>query len=151
MYSRLSRSAEVSPSNPLEETSADRDSLLYLRSADMKIKKPAERMQRGRQPNQRLAFVVAALLMIAAAASLKSQSSNFAAQAQNAARPNVLFIAVDDLNHWVRHIGRNKQVITPNIDRLAARGVTFANAYCAAPICNPSRAALTQINSRLIG
>lgn len=59
-----------------------------------------------------------------------------------AAKPNVLFIAVDDLNHWVKHLGRNKQVITPNIDRLAARGVTFANAYCAAPVCNPSRAAL---------
>jgi arylsulfatase A-like enzyme len=59
-----------------------------------------------------------------------------------AARPNVLFIAVDDLNHWVKHLGRNKQVITPNIDRLAAKGVTFSNAYCAAPICNPSRAAL---------
>jgi hypothetical protein len=40
-------------------------------------------------------------------------------------RPNVLFIAVDDLNHWVRHLGRNPQAITPNIDRLAARGVTF--------------------------
>lgn len=58
------------------------------------------------------------------------------------ARPNVLFIAVDDLNHWVRHLGRNQQVITPNIDRLAKMGVTFTNAYCAAPICNPSRAAL---------
>jgi hypothetical protein len=29
-------------------------------------------------------------------------------------QPNVLFIAVDDLNHWVAHLGRNKQVITPN-------------------------------------
>ena len=48
---------------------------------------------------------------------------------------NVLFIAVDDLNHWVTHLGRNKQVMTPNIDRLAARGVTFANAYTAAPVC----------------
>jgi arylsulfatase A-like enzyme len=57
-------------------------------------------------------------------------------------KPNVLLIAVDDLNHWVKHLGRNKQVSTPNIDRLAKRGVTFANAYCAAPICNPSRAAL---------
>ncbi len=57
-------------------------------------------------------------------------------------KPNVLFIAVDDLNHWVRHLGRNDQVITPNIDRLAKRGVTFSHAYCAAPICNPSRAAL---------
>jgi len=58
------------------------------------------------------------------------------------ARPNVLFIAVDDLNHWVRHLGRNEQVVTPNIDRLARRGVTFMRAYTAAPACNPSRAAL---------
>src|SRR5205085_6472516 len=56
--------------------------------------------------------------------------------------PNVLFIAVDDLNHWVGHLGRNKQTKTPNIDRLAKRGVTFTRAYCAAPVCNPSRAAL---------
>ena len=58
------------------------------------------------------------------------------------ARMNVLFIAVDDLNHWVGHLGRNRQAITPNLDRLAARGVTFSNAHCAAPLCNPSRAAL---------
>ena len=38
-------------------------------------------------------------------------------------RPNVLFIAVDDLNHWVGYLGRNPQTNTPNIDRLAARGV----------------------------
>lgn len=57
-------------------------------------------------------------------------------------RPNVLFIAVDDLNHWVGHLGRNPQTKTPNIDRLAAMGVTFSNAHCAAPVCNPSRAAL---------
>jgi arylsulfatase A-like enzyme len=58
------------------------------------------------------------------------------------ARPNVLFIAVDDLNHWVGYLGRNPQTITPNIDRLAARGVRFTHSYCAAPVCNPSRAAL---------
>jgi arylsulfatase A-like enzyme len=57
-------------------------------------------------------------------------------------KPNVLFIAVDDLNHWVGHLGRNKQAKTPNIDRLAKMGVTFTRAYCAAPVCNPSRAAL---------
>ena len=58
------------------------------------------------------------------------------------AKPNVLFIALDDLNHWVGYLGRNKQTITPNIDRLAARGVRFTHSYCAAPVCNPSRAAL---------
>ena len=64
------------------------------------------------------------------------------AQGQPAAKPNVLVIFVDDLNHWVGPLGRNKQAITPNIDRLAARGVTFASAHTAAPACNPSRAAL---------
>ncbi len=54
----------------------------------------------------------------------------------------MLLIAVDDLNHWVGPLRRNRQVRTPNIDRLAARGMTFANAYAAAPVCNPSRAAL---------
>jgi arylsulfatase A-like enzyme len=57
-------------------------------------------------------------------------------------RPNILFIAVDDLNHWVRHLGRNAQAKTPHLDRLAAMGVTFSNAHCAAPVCNPSRAAI---------
>ncbi|HEY2839438.1 MAG TPA: sulfatase [Pirellulales bacterium] len=57
-------------------------------------------------------------------------------------RPNVVFIAIDDLNHWVGHLGRNKQTKTPNLDRMAGLGVTFTHAYCAAPVCNPSRAAL---------
>ena len=66
----------------------------------------------------------------------------FAGETSAAERPNVLFIAVDDLNHWVGHLGRNPQTQTPNIDRLAKMGVTFTRAYCAAPVCNPSRAAL---------
>jgi len=57
-------------------------------------------------------------------------------------RPNILFIAVDDLNHWVGYLGRNPQTLTPNIDRLAKRGMWFTRSYCAAPLCNPSRAAL---------
>jgi arylsulfatase A-like enzyme len=56
--------------------------------------------------------------------------------------PNVLFIAIDDLNHWVTHLGRNPQAKTPNIDRLAKMGVTFTHAYCAVPACEPSRCAL---------
>ncbi len=62
--------------------------------------------------------------------------------AQKPSQPNVLFIAIDDLNHWVGHLGRNPQTKTPNIDRLAKSGVTFTKAYCTAPACNPSRASL---------
>ena len=71
---------------------------------------------------------------------LSGSSAAIAADAPQ--KPNVLFIAVDDLNHWVGHLGRSKQTKTPNIDRLAKMGVTFTRAYCAAPVCNPSRAAL---------
>ncbi len=59
-----------------------------------------------------------------------------------AEHPNVLFIAIDDLNHWMGHLGRNAQTKTPNLDRLASQGVSFTNAYCAVPACNPARAAL---------
>ena len=59
-----------------------------------------------------------------------------------AERPNVLFIPIDDMNDWVTHLGGHPQSVTPNLDRLAQRGVTFTNAHCAAPACNPSRAAL---------
>ncbi|MEM9160685.1 MAG: sulfatase [Verrucomicrobiota bacterium] len=54
----------------------------------------------------------------------------------------MLFIAVDDLNDWVGHLGGHPQAKTPHIDRLAESGVTFTRAYCAAPLCNPSREAL---------
>ena len=57
-------------------------------------------------------------------------------------KPNVLFIAVDDLNDWIGVLGGHPQAATPNIDRLSRRGMLFARAYCAAPACNPSRAAL---------
>lgn len=56
--------------------------------------------------------------------------------------PNVLFIAIDDLRDWVHYLGKNNQVQTPNFDRLAARGLHFTHSYCAAPVCNASRAAL---------
>jgi arylsulfatase A-like enzyme len=66
----------------------------------------------------------------------------FTSLSGGAERPNVLFIAIDDLNHWIGHFGRNQQTITPHLDRLARMGVSFTNAQCAAPVCNPSRAAL---------
>jgi len=58
------------------------------------------------------------------------------------ARPNVLFIAIDDLNDWVGCLGGHPGTKTPHLDRLAGRGVLFTNAHCPAPLCNPSRAAL---------
>lgn len=57
-------------------------------------------------------------------------------------KPNVLFIAVDDLRDWVGYIDRDHQGKTPNIDRLSKMGLSFTRGYCASPVCNPSRAAL---------
>ena len=57
-------------------------------------------------------------------------------------RPNVLFIVADDLNHWIGSLQRNPQTKTPNLDRLASLGVNFTHAYCASPLCDPSRSAL---------
>jgi len=57
-------------------------------------------------------------------------------------RPNVLFIAVDDLNDWVGCLGGHPQAKTPNIDRLAKKGILFEQAYCAAPLCSPSRTSI---------
>ncbi len=57
--------------------------------------------------------------------------------------PNVLFIAVDDLNDWVSVFGGHPQAKTPNIDRFAKSGtVVFQRAHCAGPVCGPSRSAL---------
>lgn len=57
-------------------------------------------------------------------------------------KPNVLFIAVDDLNDWIEPLGGHPQSITPNFSRLADEGVLFENNFCATPACNPSRTAL---------
>ncbi len=57
-------------------------------------------------------------------------------------KPNVLFIIMDDMCDWVNFLGGHEQVITPNLDRLADRGIVFSNAYTAVPLSNPSRAAL---------
>jgi arylsulfatase A-like enzyme len=57
-------------------------------------------------------------------------------------RPNVLMIIVDDLNDWTGHLKGHPQTKTPNIDRLAARSVSFTNAHCSAPLCGPSRTSM---------
>ena len=57
-------------------------------------------------------------------------------------KPNVLFIAIDDMNDWVGCLDGHEQAITPNIDKLADRGVLFTNAHTPAPACSPCRNAL---------
>jgi arylsulfatase A-like enzyme len=57
-------------------------------------------------------------------------------------KPNILFIAVDDLNDWIGCMGGHPQTITPNFDRLAESSMFFTNAHCSAPACNPSRTAV---------
>ena len=57
-------------------------------------------------------------------------------------KPNILIISIDDLNDWVGGFAGHPQALTPNIDRLAARGLRFNNAHCQSPVCNPSRGSL---------
>ncbi|MCR9014206.1 sulfatase [Aquiflexum gelatinilyticum] len=57
-------------------------------------------------------------------------------------KPNILLIAIDDLNDWVGYLGGHLMVQTPNIDRLAASGIAFTNAHVQAPLCNPSRSSI---------
>jgi hypothetical protein len=60
-------------------------------------------------------------------------------RATSFARPNVLFLAIDD---WIGALGGHPQAKTPNLDRLISRSVNFSNAHCAAPVCSASRHAL---------
>ena len=57
-------------------------------------------------------------------------------------KPNILFIAIDDLNDWIGCLDGHPQVKTPHMDSLAERGVLFTEAHCPAPVCGPSRAAI---------
>lgn len=63
-------------------------------------------------------------------------------QIETASRPNILLISIDDLNDWVGFLSGHPLVQTPNLDRLAAESVVFSKAYCAVPVCGPSRAAV---------
>lgn len=73
-------------------------------------------------------------LVFAGTIPLKAQNSH--------ERPNVLFIAIDDLNNWITPISGFSNAKTPNFARLAAMGVTFTDAHCQAPLCGPSRASV---------
>src|SRR4051794_34105774 len=87
---------------------------------------------------RRLIAATVVLLLVGPAARAEQQK----AAGGQAKRPNILFIAIDDLNDWVGVLGGHPQAYTPNLDRLAKRGCLFTRAYCPAPLCNPSRTAL---------
>ena len=68
-----------------------------------------------------LILLIIAVLAIGASYPVSAEERN--------RRPNILFIAIDDLNDWVGFLGGHPQVRTPNMDRLAARGTVFTNAH----------------------
>ena len=84
------------------------------------------------------ASFLAAMLVLGFGLSLDCDNT----RAEALPKPNVLFIAVDDLNDWTSFLGGYPNVKTPNLQRLAERGTFFTRAYCSAPACNPSRASL---------
>ena len=63
-------------------------------------------------------------------------------QADQPQRPNIILIMADDLGWKDLHCYGNDRLDTPNIDRLAEQGLLFTDAYSAAPVCTPTRAAL---------
>lgn len=73
--------------------------------------------------------------------SLLSCQSKKGEELQNVTKPNVLFIAVDDLRPELGCYGK-EYIHSPNIDRLAAQGTLFLNSYCNIPVCGASRASL---------
>jgi arylsulfatase A-like enzyme len=60
---------------------------------------------------------------------------------KKSAKPNILFIAIDDLKPILGCYG-NKMIKTPNIDRLAAMGTVFMQNYCQQAVCGPTRASI---------
>ena len=57
-------------------------------------------------------------------------------------RPNILFILTDDQGYWALGCAGNKEMRTPQLDRIAAGGIRFENFFCASPVCSPARASI---------
>ena len=76
------------------------------------------------------------LLLLISACSNKTTNTS-----ESATKPNILFIAVDDLRPEIGFYGA-KQIHSPSIERLASEGLTFNRAYCNIPVCGASRASI---------
>ena len=87
----------------------------------------------------RLAVFALACVLVGGAVPLAGAQPPSTAQS---AKPNVLFIVIDDLNDWVGYLGGNPQSVTPNLDRIARRGVRFTRAFTPVPVCNGARTAV---------
>ncbi len=56
--------------------------------------------------------------------------------------PNILFVMADDMGYWSMGCAGNKEVQTPNLDRLAEEGMYFPEYFCTSPVCSPARASV---------
>jgi arylsulfatase A-like enzyme len=100
------------------------------------------RDQRSRHIAARLALLVGAALVVGTPTAAHAQPSPAAPaqQSRQSSRPNILFVLIDDMGFGDLSVMGNRKVATPNIDRLAKRGLLMTRFYDAAPICSPSRA-----------
>ncbi len=81
-------------------------------------------------------------MALTAGATMAGCQSGSTPQAKPDPPINILFISADDMADWVGCLKGHPNAKTPNIDRLASRGLLFTNAHCVSPICGPSRAAI---------
>ena len=74
----------------------------------------------------------------------KTERSDVLMVMQNGAapRPNLVFLLADDMGAWALHCAGNTDIHTPNLDRMARRGMRFDNFFCASPVCSPARASI---------
>src|SRR5687767_14343752 len=91
--------------------------------------------RRMRIKSARYWSVILPAIVLLTSSSIFAQSK---ANVKNANRPNILVILADDLADW--HLGcyGNREIRTPNIDRLAYEGVRMSNSFVHTPICSPS-------------
>jgi arylsulfatase A-like enzyme len=82
------------------------------------------------------------MAVIAALLGLLLPGAASAGPRQARQQPNLIVIVTDDQARWSLGAYGNKESRTPNMDRLARQGATFLNAFCATPVCSPSRASL---------